>query len=261
MAANKKTKKMLNTSRGMKVISILVASCMLFALTGCGAIDDSAATEPTTQVAEVKTTEATTTEATTTETTTETTTAAPTTTTAPTTEATTEATTTVTTAVTTETPTEAPSLTVPDVPDNAEVQVEEHTTVAPVEDVPEDPPEVPDDGYWHEDSSAAQANAEQALALVQQTASSYGWTMTSYPLGYGNGIYSEFYYIYVRLEIPAGSDGAPHSYDGAVSGSPGTSIYWNERGTWADPSAISVDVFDLNWTLDTILDELTTYGV
>ena len=251
MAANKKTKKMLNTSRGMKVISILVASCMLFALTGCDSKDSSATTEAAAQVAEI------TTEATTTETTTETTTAAPTTTTATTTEVTTA----VTTETPTEAPTEAPSLTVPEVPNNAEVQVEEYPTVAPVEDVPEDPPEVPDDGYWHEDSSEAQANAEQALALVQQTASSYGWTMTSYPLGYGNGLYSEFYYIYVRLEIPAGSDGASHSYDGAVSGTPGTSIYWNERGTWADPNAINVDVFDLNWTLDTILNELTTYGV
>ena len=60
MAANKKTRKMLNTSRGMKVISILVVSCMLFALTGCDSKDNSATTETTTQVTEATTTEATT---------------------------------------------------------------------------------------------------------------------------------------------------------------------------------------------------------
>ena len=43
--------------------------------------------------------------------------------------------------------------------------------------------------------------------------------------------------------------------------SPGISTYWNERGTWADPDVISVDVFDLNWTLSTLTNELIAYGV
>ena len=107
----------------------------------------------------------------------------------------------------------------------------------------------------------SRTNAEQALEKVKQVASSYGWSLTSYPLGYGNGIYADFYYIYVCVEISKGKDGESHYFDGVVSGSPGISIYWNERGTWADPDEISVDVFDLNWTLDTITNELKAYGV
>ncbi len=108
---------------------------------------------------------------------------------------------------------------------------------------------------------ASRINAEQALEKVEQVASSYGWSLTSYPLGYGNGIYADSYYIYVCVEISKGKDGESHYIDGAVSGTPGISIYWNERGTWADPDEISVDVFDLNWTLDTITNELKAYGV
>ena len=182
MAANKKTKKMLKASRGMKAISILVASSMLFALTGCGTVDDSAATEPTTQVTEVTTTEATTTEATTTEaTTTEATTTTPTTTAAPTTEATTE----VTTVATTEAPTETPSLVVPDeLPDNAEVNVEEYTPEEHEnEQAIQDPPaENPDSGYWHDEESAVtmadlQAAAEADLATFSSYLSSNGWSI------------------------------------------------------------------------------------
>lgn len=219
MAANKKTKKMLKASRGMKVISILVASCMLFALTGCGATDDSAATEPTTQVAEVKTTEATTTEATTTEATTTT----PTTTSAPTTEATTEVTTAATTVATTEAPTEAPSLTVPDeLPDNAEANVEEYM---PEEhenaQEPQDPPaDDPDSGYWHDEESAVtmadlQAAAEADLATFSSYLSSNGWSIidtsvsratdTQYGIfvHFGNGAGGESWRM-VKAETPDG---------------------------------------------------------
>ena len=108
---------------------------------------------------------------------------------------------------------------------------------------------------------ASRINAEQALEKVKQVASSYGWSMTSYPLGYGNGLYADFYYIYAFFEISLGADGEPHYIDGAVSGSPGISTYWNERGTWADPDVISVDIFDLNWTLSTLTNELIAYGV
>lgn len=257
MAANKKTKKMLNTSRGMKVISILVASCMLFALTGCGATDDSAATEPTTQVAEVKTTEATTTEATTTETTTETTTAAPTTTTAPTTEATTEATTAATTAVTTETPTEAPSLTVPDVPDNAEAQVEEHTTVAPVEDVPEDPAGEPDDGYWHEEEpavsaadlqAAAEAELSRLAARVNETGGA--WTITNTHVIRSSDTQ---YGIYVMVECEFG--GIERAIKAEVSSSGEIIVgYWSNGANTAndgsyesfDVGPSSIDTFDFS---------------
>lgn len=108
---------------------------------------------------------------------------------------------------------------------------------------------------------ASRTNAEQALEKVKQVASSYGWSLTSYPLGYGNGIRSDFYYIYVSVEIASGSDGAAHALDGTVTGTPGTSIYWSERSTAASPDDVSIDVFFLDMPIEAITDELVEYGV
>ena len=159
MAANRKTKKMLNTSREIKVISIIIASSMLLALTGCGEDDSSAITESTTQVAEQTTTEATT------EVTTEATTATPTP--KPTTEATTEA---------------PPAVTVPDtndLPDNPEGQVAETPTEDAGNNDQQEPVDPVDDGYWHDDTPTVTAADLEAAAMAQ-----YG---TFYGYVSGNG--------------------------------------------------------------------------
>jgi len=262
MVANKKTKKMLNASRGMKAISILVASCMLFALTGCDSKEESATTEVTTQVAGATIAETTTTEATTTEATTTT----PTTTPTPTTEAVTEATTAVPTATTTETPTETPSLTVPDelpdnaeattttttetpteapsltvpdeVPDNAEADVEEYTPEEHEnEQAPQNPPaDDPDNGYWHDEPTNItmadlQAEAEAAVAQIRAVgASSHGQTISnSYVCRATDTQYGIFVDI-VNSSGEAWSTGIvkAENVDGSIQ------VYWAEHNLW-DP--------------------------
>lgn len=224
---NHKKRGMLTTSSLTKVLSVFVIACMLFALTGCDEQENTANSEATTQV-------------------------------------TTQATTVATTEATTVAPVTVPD--VSDVPQNSQVQAEEYTTEEH-EDIndPDDPEQPIDDGYWHEDpeptSDQGRINAEQGLAQIQQAAASYDWTITSYPLGYGSGIYEGNYYIYVCLEISCGSDGEPHRFDGAVHGTIGTATYWSERRSSASPDAISIDVLDLDRSLDTILNNLATYGV
>lgn len=248
MVANKKTKKMLNASRGMKAISILVASCMLFALTGCGSKEESTTTEVTTQVAvatnqvagatiaETTTTEATTTEATTTEATTTTpTTTIPTTTTAPTTEATTA----VPTTTTTEAPTEAPSITVPDeLPDNAEADVEEYTPEEHEnEQAPQNPPaDDPDNGYWHDEPTNItmadlQAEAEAAVAQISAVGtSSHGQSISN---SYVCRATDTQYGIYVDIIDSSGED---WSFGIVKAENVGGSIqvYWSTHNLW-DP--------------------------
>lgn len=164
-----KTRRMLATSRKLKVLSILVVICMLFALTGCNEQESTATSETTTEATTQAITAAPTAEATTEATTaTPKPTEAPTTT--PTTEATTEAT---TTEATTEAPTEAPAVTVPDVsdvPQDAQAQAEEWTPENGEGGEPENPEQPIDDGYWHEDPAVTaadlQAAAEAELARL-----------------------------------------------------------------------------------------------
>ncbi len=267
MVANKKTKKMLNASRGMKAISILVASCMLFALTGCDSKDESATTEVTTPVAgatnpvagatiaETTTTEATTTEATTTEATTTT----PTTTTAPTTEPTTAAPTT----TTTETPTEAPSLTVPDkLPDNAEANVEEYTPEEHEnEQAPQNPPaDDPDSGYWHDEPTNItmadlQAEAEAAVAQISAVgASSYGQSISN---SYVCRATDTQYGIYVDIINSSGEAWSfgivkAENVDGSIQ------VYWSTHNLW-DPVDNGYDSMTRYEDISVIYQQLRKY--
>ncbi len=267
MVANKKTKKMLNASRGMKAISILVASCMLFALTGCDSKEESATTEVTTQVAvatnqvagatiaETTTTKATTTEATTTEATTTT----PTTTTAPTTEPTTAAPTT----TTTETPTEAPSLTVPDkLPDNAEANVEEYTPEEHEnEQAPQNPPaDDPDSGYWHDEPTNItmadlQAEAEAAVAQISAVgASSHGQSISN---SYVCRATDTQYGIYVDIINSSGEDWSfgivkAENVNGSIQ------VYWSTHHLW-DPVDDGYDSMTRYEDISVIYQQLRDY--
>ena len=264
MAANKEKKKMLNASRGMKAISILVASCMLFALTGCDSKEESATTEVTTPVAGVTIAETTTTEATTTEaTTTEATTTTPTTATTPTTEASTEATTAVPTATTTETPTETPSLTVPDeLPDNAEANVEEYTPEEHEnEQAPQNPPaDDPDNGYWHDEPTNItmadlQAEAEAAVAQISAVgASSHGQTISN---SYVCRATDTQYGIYVDIINSSGeawSSGIvkAENVDGSIQ------VYWAEHNLW-DPVDDGYDNMTRYQDISVIYQQLRKY--
>ena len=295
MAANKEKKKMLNASRGMKAISILVASCMLFALTGCDSKEESATTEVTTPVAGVTIAETTTTEATTTEaTTTEATTTTPTTATTPTTEASTEATTAVPTATTTETPTETPSLTVPDelsdnaeaataaptttttetpteappitvpdeLPDNAEADVEEYTPEEHEnEQAPQNPPaDDPDNGYWHDEPTNItmadlQAEAEAAVAQISAVGAS----------SHGQTISNSYvcratdtqYGIYVDIINSSGEAWSSGIVKAEnVDGS--IQVYWAEHNLW-DPVDDGYDNMTRYQDISVIYQQLRKY--
>ena len=272
MAANKKTKKMLNASRGMKVISILVASCMLFALTGCGSKEESATTEVSAQVAGATnqveeatiaetTTEATTTTPTTTTvptteaTTTEATTTTPTTTTAPTTEATTAAPTT----TTTEAPTEAPSITVPDeLPDNAEADVEEYTPEEEPNDGPQDPGHDPDDGYWHDEPTNTitmadlQAAAEAAVAQINAVgASSHGQSISN---SYVCRATDTQYGIYVDI-IDSSGEAWSFGIVKAENVNGSIQVYWAEHNL-SDPVDDGYDSMTRNQDISVIYQQL-----
>jgi hypothetical protein len=216
------------TSMIMKVASVFVVSCMLFALTGCGEQESTATSEVTTEATTQTVTTAPTAEATT-----EATTATPKpteTTTASTTEATTEATTTTskptetTTSSTNEATTEVPAVTVPDVsdvPQDAQAQVEEWTPEEGENDrEPQDPEQPVDDGYWHEDTSSVtaadlQAAAESDLAVFSSYLSKNGWSIidtsvtratdTQYGIfvHFGNGAGGESWRM-VKAETPDG---------------------------------------------------------
>ena len=274
MAANKKTKKMLNTSRGMKVISILVASCMLFALTGCGSKEESATTEVATQaaargtnqaagatIAETTTTEATTTKTTTTEATTTTpTTTTPTTTTTPATTPTTEATTAAPTTNTTEAPTEAPSITVPDeVPDNAEADVEEYTPEEHEnEQEPQDPPaDDPDNGYWHDEPTNItmadlQAEAEAAVAQISAVgASSHGHSISN---SYVCRATDTQYGIYVDI-VNSSGEALTFGIVKAENVNGSIQVYWATHNLW-DPVDDGYDSMTRNQDISVIYQQL-----
>jgi hypothetical protein len=208
----------------MKVASVFVVSCMLFALTGCGEQESTATSEVTTEATTQTVTTAPTAEATT-----EATTATPKpteTTTTPTTEATTTTPkpTETTTTSTTEATTEAPAVTVPDVsdvPQDAQAQAEEWTPEEGENDrEPQDPEQPIDDGYWHEDTPSVtaadlQAAAEADLAVFSNYLSNNGWSIvdshcvrstdTQYGIyvHFGNGQGGESWRM-VKAETPDG---------------------------------------------------------
>ena len=243
---------MLNASRGMKVISILVASCMLFALTGCGSKEESATTEVSAQVAgatnQVE-------EATIAETTTEATTTTPTTTTAPTTEATTAAPTT----TTTEAPTEAPSITVPDeLPDNAEADVEEYTPEEEPNDGPQDPGHDPDDGYWHDEPTNTitmadlQAAAEAAVAQINAVgASSHGQSISN---SYVCRATDTQYGIYVDI-IDSSGEAWSFGIVKAENVNGSIQVYWAEHNL-SDPVDDGYDSMTRNQDISVIYQQL-----